>query len=113
MPFTRRTLISSVLGASGTAVAQTFAGTGQTTIGFQADMLPERSECGIGALMPWAGALWAVTYNSHRKPTGTGLGLYRIDDVLKSERVPRARRHTRQPADPPRVEPMLHRSLRH
>lgn len=37
--------------------------------------------------MPWADALWAVTYNSHMKGTGSGLGLYRIDDSLKSERV--------------------------
>jgi hypothetical protein len=37
--------------------------------------------------MPWADALWAVTYNSHMKGTGTGLGLYRIDENLKSERV--------------------------
>lgn len=86
---TRRTLLSSMLGA-GTAAfapAQTFTGTGQTTIGFKADGIPARSECGIGALMPWADALWAVTYNSHKKGTGYGLGLYRIDDSLKSERV--------------------------
>ena len=37
--------------------------------------------------MPWADALWAVTYNSHKKGTGYGLGLYRIDETLKSERV--------------------------
>ncbi|MGC4048561.1 MAG: hypothetical protein QM757_03395 [Paludibaculum sp.] len=37
--------------------------------------------------MPWADALWAVTYNSHKKGTGYGLALYRIDDDFKSERV--------------------------
>jgi hypothetical protein len=37
--------------------------------------------------MPWADALWTVTYNSHKKGTGYGLGLYRIDEGLKSERV--------------------------
>ncbi|MBY0375255.1 MAG: hypothetical protein K2Q23_14765 [Bryobacteraceae bacterium] len=56
-------------------------------VGFVADTGPARSECGVGAMMPWADALWAVTYNSHKSPTGTGLGLYRIDERLKSERV--------------------------
>ena len=37
--------------------------------------------------MPWADALWAVTYNSHIEATGTGLALYRIEDTLKSEQV--------------------------
>jgi hypothetical protein len=87
MSHTRRTLLSSLLGASGAAFGQTFSGTGQTTIGFKADTVPERSECGIGAMMPWADALWAVTYNSHMKGTGYGLGLYRIDEALRAERV--------------------------
>lgn len=56
-------------------------------VGFRADMGPTRSECGIGALMPWADALWAITYNSHKKATGTGLGLYRIDEKLQPERL--------------------------
>ncbi|MBI4890970.1 MAG: hypothetical protein HY821_10130 [Acidobacteria bacterium] len=50
-------------------------------------MMPQRSECGIGALMPWADSLWAVTYNSHMKGSGSGLALYRIDENLKTERV--------------------------
>ena len=37
--------------------------------------------------MPWADSLWAVTYNSHTPRTGTGLGLYRIDESLNSEQV--------------------------
>jgi hypothetical protein len=37
--------------------------------------------------MPWAESLWAVTYNSHTRTTGTGLGLYRIDDRLRAELV--------------------------
>lgn len=56
-------------------------------MGFKADTGPIRSECGVGALMPWADSLWAVTYNSHTKTTGTGLGLYRIGEDLKSELV--------------------------
>jgi hypothetical protein len=67
-------------------LAQTYQTPGPT-VGFTADNVPSRTECGIGALMPWADALWAVTYNSHMKTTGTGLGLYRIDANLKSERV--------------------------
>lgn len=63
------------------------AALGQVNIGFKADTAGPRSECGVGALMPWADSLWAVTYNSHTKTTGTGLGLYRIDENLKSERV--------------------------
>jgi hypothetical protein len=37
--------------------------------------------------MPWAGALWAVTYNSHKADTGSGLALYRIDEELRAERM--------------------------
>jgi hypothetical protein len=79
--------LAGLAGAAGAAMAQTYSSTGQTTIGFKADTMPERSECGIGALMPWADALWASTYNSHKKGTGYGLGLYCINDQLKSERV--------------------------
>lgn len=80
-------MLSAILGASATGLAQTYSGVGQTNIGFKADNVPSRTECGIGALMPWADALWAITYNSHKKATGTGLGLYRIGEDLKSERV--------------------------
>ena len=85
MSQTRRSLFSSLAGAA--AFAQTYTGTSQTTIGVKADTAPERSESGVGALMPWADSLWAVTYNSHMKGTGSGLGLYRIDENLRSERV--------------------------
>lgn len=37
--------------------------------------------------MPWAEALWVVTYNSHTPRTGTGLGLYRIDESLQAHLV--------------------------
>ncbi len=56
-------------------------------IGLTSDSGPRRSECGVGALLPWADSLWAVTYNSHKAPTGSGLGLFRIGDNLKGERV--------------------------
>ena len=48
-----------------------------------ADMGPPRSECGIGAMVPFAGRLWAATYVSHRKRSGTGTGLYEIDENLR------------------------------
>jgi hypothetical protein len=44
-----------------------------------ADQSPIRSEVGIGALMPWAGRLWMVTYLSNRKNAGGGTGLYEIE----------------------------------
>src|SRR5690349_15276542 len=87
MSISRRTLLSALAGASGSAFAQTYNNAGQITIGFKADNVPERTECGTGAMMPWADALWVVTYNSHMKTTGTGLGLYRIGEDLKSERL--------------------------
>ena len=85
MKTNRRELLAGLLAAP-------FAyGQGQTSnlpnIGLKADSGPTRSECGIGALMPWADALWAVTYNSHKSPTGSGLGLYRIDENLKTELI--------------------------
>jgi hypothetical protein len=83
MACSRRTLLSALAGASAVGLAQTYQGSGATT-GFKADNEPGRTECGIGALMPWADALWPVTYNSHMKAPGSGLGLYRIGDDRKS-----------------------------
>lgn len=85
MKTNRRELLAGLLAAP-------FAyGQGQTgnlpNIGLKADSGPARSECGVGALMPWADALWAITYNSHNSPTGSGLGLYRIDENLKTELI--------------------------
>lgn len=43
----------------------------------------DSSECGIGAIVPWAGKLWMVTYAPH-KPLGSEHKLYSIDpDTLK------------------------------
>jgi hypothetical protein len=50
-----------------------------------ADLLPDRNECGIGALMPWADRLWMITYVAH---VGTGSGLYEIDSNLEMRRHP-------------------------
>ena len=80
---TRRTALATLLGAPALLAE------GQTgnlpNVGLTADTGPTRSESGVGALMPWADVLWAVNYNSHTRTTGTGLGLYRIDEQLKTE----------------------------
>jgi hypothetical protein len=56
-----------------------------------ADLGPPRSECGIGCLMPWAGSLYVLNYVSHRRRTGTGVSLRRIDEHLRMEVVPETR----------------------
>lgn len=57
-------------------------------LGARADMTPRRSECGIGALMPWAGKLWLITYVSHTASSGGGTGLYEVDENLQMQRHP-------------------------
>jgi len=89
---TRRSLLAALAGSAGAAIAQTASPVTEPTpglpnIGLRADSALPRSECGVGALMPWAESLWAVTYDSHTPTTGTGLGLYRIDDRLRTELV--------------------------
>lgn len=44
---------------------------------------PPRSELAVGALMPWAGRLWAVNYVSHTRTSGTGCKLLEIDENLR------------------------------
>lgn len=84
-PTARRRFLASLLGAP--AAAQTFQNAGQTIVGFRAETASPRSECGTGALMPWADALWVATYNSHMQGTGKGLALYRIDETLRAEKL--------------------------
>ncbi|QOR71551.1 hypothetical protein IM660_04470 [Ruania alkalisoli] len=50
------------------------------SVAVKADHLPVRTETGIGALMPWAGRLWFVTYVAHKAATGGGTGLFSLDD---------------------------------
>ena len=45
-------------------------------------MFNEEGECGTGAVVPWAGRLWAVTYAPH-KPTGSTDKLYEITPGLE------------------------------
>ncbi len=42
-----------------------------------------RTEAGIGALMPWADRLWAITYVAHLARTGSGTGLYTIENNME------------------------------
>lgn len=53
-----------------------------------ADMTPVRTEVGIGALMPWAGRLWLVTYLSNRTDSGGGTGLFEIDEEFRLHKHP-------------------------
>lgn len=41
-----------------------------------------QGECGTGAVVPWAGRLWVVTYSPHM-PGGSDDKLYEIDDQLR------------------------------
>ncbi len=53
----------------------------------KAGLGPPRTECGVGALMPWADRLWAASYVSSRK-SGVGTGLYEIDENLRMRKRP-------------------------
>jgi hypothetical protein len=44
---------------------------------------PQRTETGIGALMPWADRLWFVTYVAHKSGSGSGTGLFSVDDAMQ------------------------------
>lgn len=54
----------------------------------KAEHLPQRTETGIGALMPWANRLWFVTYVAHKAGTGGGTGLFFVDDDLQLTKHP-------------------------
>ena len=47
-------------------------------------MFNDEGECGTGAVVPWAGDLWVVTYGPHC-PTGSSDKLYRIKADLTRE----------------------------
>lgn len=53
-----------------------------------ADQAPKRSETGIGALMPWAGKLWLISYVAHLARSGSGTGLFSIDENFNLEKHP-------------------------
>lgn len=54
----------------------------------KAGHFPQRTETGIGALMPWANRLWFVTYVAHKTPSGSGTGLFSIDDGMNLTKHP-------------------------
>jgi hypothetical protein len=58
------------------------------SLALSAHLGPPRSELGIGGLMPWCGRLYAVTYVSHRRRSGTGAGLYYIDEDFALHKCP-------------------------
>ena len=45
-------------------------------------MFNNEKECGTGAVVPWAGRLWAITYGPH-KPNGSSDKLYEITPELE------------------------------
>lgn len=47
-------------------------------------MFNSGSECGTGAVVPWAGRLWVVTYSPH-SPQGSDDKLYEIDEALNQK----------------------------
>ena len=58
------------------------------SLAVKADMMPVRTETGIGALMPWADRLWMVTYPSSKAGSGSGMGLFEITDDFTITRRP-------------------------
>lgn len=54
----------------------------------KANLGPPRTESGIGALMTWADRLWLVSYVSHKAGSGSGTGLYEIDENLSMKKRP-------------------------
>lgn len=57
-------------------------------LALSAGLGPPRTECGVGAMMAWAGKLWLVTYVSHKSASGVGTGLYSIDDTFALSKHP-------------------------
>ncbi|MHB1155391.1 MAG: hypothetical protein ACYC26_00990 [Phycisphaerales bacterium] len=55
------------------------------------DLGPPRSEIGVGCLMPWAGKLYVLNYNSHKEHSGRGVSLRRIHEDMSMELVPETR----------------------
>ncbi|GBF74346.1 hypothetical protein [Paenibacillus sp. 598K] len=49
-----------------------------------------RSETGIGAVMPWANRLWYISYVAHSVGTGTGTGLFEVNDKLEVRKHPQS-----------------------
>ena len=84
----RNALKLAALGIVSAAAEGTGALLKPPIVGVKADSGPNRSECGVGALIAWADRLWVVTYVSSRGGrSGSGVGLYSIDEDLNSQQV--------------------------
>ena len=55
-----------------------------STIDDDGDTYGTGGECGIGAVVPWAGKLWTITYSPHC-PGGSNDKLYAIDEAMNVE----------------------------
>ena len=74
--------------ASLTSQAQYFNASGvYPHLAMIADHTP-RTEAGTGALFPWADRLWIVTYVAHMEESGSGTGLYEINDKMEIKKRP-------------------------
>ena len=47
-----------------------------------------RTEAGTGGLMPWANWLWIITYVAHLSTSGSGTGLYEINEKMELKKRP-------------------------
>ena len=89
MALSRRCFLHLAACGIGSAAAEAFSRHPEIpNLGVKADSGPRRTESGVGALIAWADMLWAVTYVSSRGGrSGTGTGLYRIDENLNLEQI--------------------------
>ena len=55
------------------------------------DLGPPRSEIGVGCLMPWAGKLYVLNYNSHKARSGSGVSLRVIEPDFSMQVVPQTK----------------------
>ena len=106
MTFTRRRLLQSALAVPaarlyGQARHREVSGVYPHLAMFNGGM-----ECGTGAVVPWAGRLWVVTYSPH-SPLGSDDKLYEIDESLHVTVRPRYRWYSRESHDSQRIDQLF------
>ena len=79
--------VSGPAGRPGPAIPMTPSGV-VPKLAVSAGLQGPRSECGIGALVPWADRLWLITYVAHKAGSGSGTGLYEIDGDFNLRKRP-------------------------
>jgi hypothetical protein len=81
------------INASDSTVSPTPASFGGVvpSLSIRADFGPPRTEMTYGALMPWCGRLWTITYVSHTGKSGSGGGLFWIGDDFIRHRHPESK----------------------